>query len=361
MGAVQVVENVLERLAAFEPVPFPVISLYLNTQADGHGKDRWQPFARKELHARAKTYAQHSSERASFDADIDRIETYLNTELQPSANGAAIFACHAAGLFEAVQLEAPVQADELHVSDQPHLYTLAKLNNQYRRYAALVTDTNTARIFVFGLCQIERKGSVVNEKPALTRSNAGGWSQARYQRRVENQHLLHAKEIVDTLDRIVTEEKIDYIVLAGDEVIMPVLKEQIPKHLTDKVVDVLRLDIRTPERDVLEASLESMRQRDAQDDAEKVKRALDQYRAGGLGVVGPKETLAALEIGQVEELLITANPDDLRENGGRLDSEALSQELVNKAERTSALVTFIENPDLLREVGGVAALLRFRT
>src|SRR2546422_994878 len=39
----------LDRLADFEACPFPVISLYLNLQADEHGKDRFEPFLRKEL------------------------------------------------------------------------------------------------------------------------------------------------------------------------------------------------------------------------------------------------------------------------------------------------------------------------
>ena len=39
----------LDCLADFEACPFPVISLYLNLQADEHGKDRFEPFLRKEL------------------------------------------------------------------------------------------------------------------------------------------------------------------------------------------------------------------------------------------------------------------------------------------------------------------------
>jgi peptide subunit release factor 1 (eRF1) len=38
----------------------------------------------------------------------------------------------------------------------------------------------------------------------------------------------------------------------------------------------------------------------------------------------------------------------------------LSDELVTRAEQTAAVVRMIENPDLLRKHGGVAATLRFR-
>ena len=39
----------LDRLAAFEAGPFPVVSLYLNTQPDQNGRDHFEPFLRKEL------------------------------------------------------------------------------------------------------------------------------------------------------------------------------------------------------------------------------------------------------------------------------------------------------------------------
>ena len=48
--------QLLDRLAAFTPTEMPVLSLYLNAQADQHGHDSFASFVRKELPARAKTY-----------------------------------------------------------------------------------------------------------------------------------------------------------------------------------------------------------------------------------------------------------------------------------------------------------------
>ncbi|MBC7927551.1 MAG: hypothetical protein H7039_18045 [Bryobacteraceae bacterium] len=111
------VQEPLERLLAYEPGTLPVISLYLNTQADKHGRDP--------------------------------------------------------------------------------------------RYAALLTDANSARIFVFGLGQTLETEQVKGKK--VHRVKVGGWSQARYQRRAQNAHQSHAKDAVEVLDRIVREEDISYI------------------------------------------------------------------------------------------------------------------------------------------------------
>ena len=98
----------LDRLARMEPVPYPVVSLYLNTQPNEHGRDQFQTFVRQEFRGRSTTYPAGSPDRVSLDADLARISTWLENELQPSANGVAIFACDAAGLFEAVQMAVPV-------------------------------------------------------------------------------------------------------------------------------------------------------------------------------------------------------------------------------------------------------------
>ena len=82
----------------------------------------------------------------------------------------------------------------------------------------------------------EREEKIVGEK--TRRTSKGGWSQARYQRRADNFHMHHIKEVVDTLDKIVREEDIQHVVVAGADVAMPILREQLPKQLADKIVEI---------------------------------------------------------------------------------------------------------------------------
>lgn len=375
--------DTLDRLAAFEPTDLPVISLYLNTQADGHGRDNFDSFVRKEFKARAQTFPLRSPARISFDTDTERINTYLEN-IRPSANGVVIFACAGANdYFETVELDAPVEEHRLYVYHQPHLYPLAHLDDKYPRYAALIADTNAARLYVFGVGEKLDEDSVRNTNVNKTR--LGGWSQARYQRHVENYHLHYAKEVVDTLDKAVRQDDIKYIIIAGDEVILPVLQEQFPPHLSEKVIDALRLDITTPEHEVARRTLETLRESDAKTDVEKVERLMDEYRADNLAVVGAQDTLAALANGQVDELFVSATLEEIHAGAEEVknllipdltaeqieslmnpDGESntliikVADELVTRARQTGASVTFIEDPALLADVGGVGAMLRYR-
>jgi len=371
-------EALMKRLLNFENAAAPVISLYIDARVDQQGQRNFASWVRKQLTERGRTYDTHSPARASFEEDFVRIARYLENGLRSDANGVAIFACSAArDYFEVGQFAAPFERHRLFVHDRPHLYPLARLIDQYRRYALVLADTNRARIFIFAAGRAVQTEGVANVKTKHVK--VGGWSQARYQRHEEQYHLRHAKEVIDTLARIVREEGIENIILAGDErVVIPVLREAMPQELAEKVIDVLSLGIDTAEHELVEQSLTAFRRHDALSDLEKVERLLNEYRADDLGVGGVVETLAAASNGQIEEMLITNVASNLEYDEAEvkkvlaaytvegvvpveIDHRIVADELIRRATQlSSARVTFIEDVGLLEPIGGVGAFLRYR-
>jgi peptide subunit release factor 1 (eRF1) len=144
------------------------------------------------------------------------------------------------------------------------------------------------------------------------------------------------------------------------------------------IIDTLRLDIATPEREVMRASFEAVRSHDSRKDAEKIEKLLDKHLGGGFGVTGARDTLIALTLGQVDEMFISASEQDVRDNltgkdaelipdlpedvegNGWARSAVIADELVARARQTNADVTFIEGAARLAAYGGVGAKLRFR-
>lgn len=371
-------EEMITRLVGVEPQQLPVVSLYLDGRVDEHGRRNFEAFVRKRLTERARRYEAHTPERKSLDSDLIRITDYLKNNLNSSAHGIVIFTCSGAnGFFEAAQFAAPVDRHQLYIYDRPHLYPLTRLMDQYQRYVVVLADTNVARLFVFASGRTVEQKDLQNVKTKS--ANIGGWTHARYQRHVENYHIHHAKEIVEVLERTVREEAIERIILAGDgTAIISLLRAQMPKELSEKVIDVLTLGIDTPESELFEKSMAAYRRYDSLSDAEKVEHLLNEHAASGLAVVGAADTLAALTNGQVEELLIASSTDSLHydeaevakvfaaytgvhEPPATLDRRVVAEELVRRANRiSSARVTFIEDAVALERVGGVGALLRYR-
>ena len=186
--------------------------------------------------------------------------------------------------------------------------------------------------------------------------------------------------MVETLQRIVRDDAIDRVIVAGDAGLVARLRDQLPPSLDAKIVDVLRFDRHAGEAEIVEDALAALRKRDAADDAQRVTEVLDAWRGAGLGVAGPDATLRALELGQVDELLIAGTPETLQPvqrapgetssppsiaEGSTPGSDdvarlRLADTLVAGATQTGASVRIIEDPELLRDHGGVAAALRFR-
>lgn len=371
-------EPLLERVLNFEPTPAPVISLYLDARVNEQGQRTFMPFVRKQLNERIKSYDVNSEERQSIDEDFVRITRYLESEMPDSVQGLAIFACSAANdWFEVGDFEAPFERNRLFVSDRPHVYPLARLMDQYRRYAVVLADTNRAHIFVFAAGQTVERQDVQNVKTKHVK--VGGWSQARYQRHEQNYHLQHAKEVVEVLEKIVRDEDIEHVILAGDEeTVIPLLRDQMPKMVEEKILDAVSLSIDTREHELLEESFKIFRRHDSLTDMEKVDRLLNEYRADDLGVAGVPETLAALSNGQVEEMLIAAKPDSIQYDEeevkkvlklyrgeeplpDELNQQSVADELVKRANTlSSAKVTFIEDSTRLELLGGVGGFLRYR-
>jgi|KBSMisStaDraftv2_1062788.scaffolds.fasta_scaffold53002_3 peptide chain release factor subunit 1 len=379
MAVTQSLDESLKRLAGLEPSPFPVISLYLDLRANQHGRDGYAAFVRKVLPERLKDMPQQSAERESFEHDIARIQSYLDSDVNRAANGLALYACDGSDLFEVMQFDAPLEQHWLFVGSVPHLYPLARLMNLYPRYAAVLLDTNRARIFVFGLASVEHSQQVISQK--TRRHSQGGWSQARYQRHIENFHLQHVKEVIDALDASVRDEQIEHIVAAGSDDALALLREHLPAHLAAKLEATTKLDLSASDAEVLQATMESFRDHQGDSEAERVEALLSAWRSGGLGVAGPEATLTALEMGQVDELVITSSLDTLKpvqrlpdgaapgpvqaatsapQGTGDETRHKLSSELVLRAEQTGARIRFIQDPALLADIGGVGALLRFR-
>lgn len=356
------IEDLLDRMASFEDSELPVVSLYLSLEADEHGRPRFERFLRKELKKRVQLLEDRSPARASLEEDAARIWSYLEGERDPSAGSAIVFACHGNGLFETLQTGAVIQGHHLSVGRRPELFHLARLSARHPRCAALVADTNAARILVFARGEAVDRDVVDNEKSS--RTSGGGWSQMRYQRHTDHVRAQHIRETVEQLERIVTEDDVESIVLAGDDQVLARIRDELPARLADRVADEVRLDFQTPDHEVLERTLEAVRAHADMEDEDAVAALIGAYESGGLAAMGASDVVEALERGQVEEVLLTSDLTELSDDGEDENDGAarkwLAADIVAQARRTGAEVRLVEDDTLLRHAGGVGATLRYR-
>lgn len=371
-------EQLIEKLTNFEPTKHPFLSIYLNAEPNEHGRDDFDVFLKKQLSMHQDNYEEHTPERESFDKDVKKITKYMG-EIEASANGVAIFACSDADFFETKEFNVPFENDEFYVFNRPHIFPLARLREQNPKYAVVIADTNEARIYTFKRKRAMEQEEIENFK--TNRTDQGGWSQKRFQRHIDNFHKQHAKEVIEELDKIVRNEEIKQVVLVGDEtVIIPLLNDELTSFLEDKIAGTLALNVDTPVHELVEETEKVISRSDTLEDKAKIDQLKEQNYDEGLGITGVKKTFAALANGQVNELYINADfnsieydEDEVAEvmkayapgidedlpnaDKGRL----LIDELLKLAFHSAETVRFIEDENLLKEHGGIGALLRYRT
>jgi peptide subunit release factor 1 (eRF1) len=105
------------------------------------------------------------------------------------------------------------------------------------------------------------------------------------------------------------------------------------------------------------AAAEAIAAHEATAERERVERLAGEWRAGRLAAAGRRDVSRALGNGQVEELVISGAFAESAENGS---GTSPADDLVQRALATGARVRVVEDPDLLAEMGGVAAVLRYK-
>jgi len=345
--------DLMRRLAEAESTEAPILSVYLDVRPHAHGE---RPGERSELttirdrlNAIEATLEPHTPHRVSFDADRDRIERLLDGDLR-GAQGIAAFACDRNGLWETV--DSHVEFDsQVSAGPTADLFQLARLLDETLAAVVAIVDTNTCRLFVTRRGGLVERTGVDEPVDEHRRPDVGGWSQARFQRHVDMQDKRFAKEAADAIERLVQRERATHVILAGHERAIGTLEPELSEVVRPLVEHVARIQMRSSAADVREEVVPMLAALEEAEGTGVADRAVAGARAGDLGVTGIDATMAALEAGQVDELVL----DEM----AQVD-EDLRGELIRQAALTDARVEIVRDHDELRAFAGVGATLRYR-
>ncbi len=345
--------DALRRLAGWPATELPVISAYLDLRPQATVGDPQVRSGlivlRDRLRALERDHEPHTPSHASLERDAARLDDYLDDAL-PAAQCVCLFACSGAGdRFEAVHTARDID-DEVSAGDRPRLLPLARLADEEPAIVALA-DTNTLRLFGLRSGALDEIGLLDDEPDDYSRADVGGWSQARFARHVEEHREAFAQLAAEAIEEVAGQEAAQIVVLAGDEVALPLLVEALPKPLAESAHTGLRIDMRAPVDEVAGAALPFLDELRAQAAADAADRLVGAVRGRGMAVGGIEETRAALERGQVAELLL--------DPAAELEGDA-GEGLVRLAAATDARVRFAADHGGLRQLGGAGGLLRFR-
>lgn len=350
----QHVRNLLRQLANFDPGDDLVLSVYLDMIPHG-GSPAIRPsqiMLTDRFRQIEKTLLPRGAALDNFRLDANRVQHYLDEHAGPWLQGVAIFACNSHQLFEVIETGVPFE-NQVVLELVPELFQLARLVDEQETAVVALVDTNTTRLFVTRSGFLEEVAGPDDDSFGYRQRNTGGLNHKQYQRRVQNQREAFAREAATALEELVAHERATRVILAGDAVAIPLLHQALSPQLEPLIQEeILRLDIRTPGHAVLREIAPILAQVEEEESHARADLLVDAVRAQGLGVIGRQETRDALEHGQGEVLVLAEEaPLDEQERN----------DLVRLATISGAEMDLVKGHEILQQMGGVGALLRYRS
>jgi peptide chain release factor subunit 1 len=324
--------------------------------------------------AEEKKGTMSRDQREALKADLERIRAWFDDGFdRQGARGVAVFAASLDNFWSTLLLPDAIP-DAVRVDTE---LSLAPLASHVGRDGALVAAVGRERGQVFRL----RNGALAEiadqSEEVPGQHDQGGWSQARFERHIDEIVERHFRDVAGTLDRCTRRLRGVPIVLIGAEDIRPDFESVLSKETMDCVAGWATAEAHADGPALLEAARPVIDEWWRSREAQLLERWREEAGRNGRAASGWEETLEAASDGRVELLLVQNGVDQqayqcpqcgraqLASGSCPLDGTTLESRddgfdlAVHKTLTHGGTVHVVRDRDDLGPVGGMAALLRF--
>ncbi len=366
--------NDLNSLLNLMPGDHPYLTVCLQAMVAHDGRRHYHTFLKSAVGRQEKELAHDRLRLPEFLATMERVNAYLEEQLEEETQGIALYAWEPADFFQAFQLPVPLE-NFFRLAPKPCLLPLARAITGQSRYCVAAVSLDQARFWSIYLRQVTDARSLADES-FLKRVQVGGWSQMRFQRHHEYHVERFLKDVARELQSFWNAERAQHLILLGHEPALSDFQRELPLALKHRLALV---DHGSPEENqatILHRLEPLFRERDEAILQEIQQRLAGHYQA----VAGLQEVLPALQQGRLGKLALSA---DLQLEGGQcstcssltdspegtcplcggpIQAVDLLEEIVQEALRQNVHLHFVKQYPHRRELhrhGGLAGVLRF--
>jgi len=242
--------------------------------------------------------------KLGLKADFDRLTQFFETDFdRDGAHGLAVFAAGLDNIWSVLALPWKV-ADAARVADDFLLSPLVPLIGRGNGALVAVVSREQGRVLALRGGKFVQVADRTDETQG--RHDQGGWSQARFQRHIENLDQEHYKAVGEELERLFRSlGRPRIIVVAGDEARAD-FANVLPTELQEAVIGWTNADAHASDSELGEVVQPFVEEWRTGREAEAVERWREEVGKRALGSSGWVETLEAASDGRVELLLYQA-------------------------------------------------------
>jgi peptide chain release factor subunit 1 len=300
----------LRELAAFRAENGVAISLYVDldpsvapTAGDVATRVRSLLDAAAKSHGATRPDLAHEV-RNGLRADFERLERFFEREFdRDGARGLAVFTAGLDNVWSVLGLPYRVD-DSARVADDFLLAPLVPLLGRGDGGLVAVVSREQGRVLALRGGRLETQADVTDEVPG--RHDQGGWSQARFQRHIENVAQEHFRAVAEELEarfRALGRPRI--VVVCGEET-RPEFADELSSEVADAVIGWTSAPAHATDAELLGTVTPWLEEARAAKEADVVARWSEETGKGSRGTAGWADTLEAASDGRVDLLLFQA-------------------------------------------------------
>jgi peptide subunit release factor 1 (eRF1) len=385
----------IHELAQFEDPAGCALSFYFQPTAPRNKAHKEQTILTKDLAREALRQLESRSANGknknkekyeSARADLDRIVRLSHDLSSSGARAKAVFACSAQGFWGEYDLPAQLSGTQLSVNRHFHLKPLAQLLGAFPRLGIVLVDRHRARLFDLRLGELSERMDFFHPLTRRGRGDGfGGYDAGHAERRVADDALHHFKFIAEFIKESLGKEKdkrmFDEWIVGCQETHWAQFEPQLHSYARQKLLGRFTAEVAHVSNEEIRSQGEKIFA-DAQlrRCQEVVRETLNQAHHHARGVTGLRRVLHALELGEVQTLLIGDNyhSQAVECSGcGHLDAHVVhfcpvcgreTREVVDISEailpwviRHDIELFYVKDDAEFDKVGNIAALLRYRS
>ena len=314
-------------------------------------------------------------QRQGLKSDLERIRRYVEDEFdRDGARGLAVFAAALDNFWAALPLTDPVD-DAIKIGPRFHLAPLVPLVG--RGDGALVVMIGRERGDVYRLRdgRLQELADHTEEQPR--RHDQGGWSQARFQRHIDNLAAEHVRRVTEELNRQVRRLHGPGVVVFCVEELRSEVGELLSQEARAALAGWAQAEAHASPAELLELAQPVLEEWRARRETEMLERWREEAGRNGRAAAGWAPTLEAASDGRVELLLVqegvgreawqcpacgraAASDGTCPLDGTRMERREDGVDVaVHQTLAHGGTVWAVRHHDDLEPVQGIGALLRF--
>ena len=271
--------------------PQAVLSVYLNADPSKGSSEAYR--------LRLRTLLKD----VPLPQDVQAVELFINREYDGTGRGVALFSCAEKSFFKVFPLAIPVH-DAVFVGDRPNVRPLADLLDDYGGYGVVLIDQQGARLFHFHLGELQEQTGVIgtaikHAKDGEDSAFRGGQTRA-HEEMIERNMKEAAAFAGDFFER----KHIRRILIGGTDHNVALFRNLLSKSWQSLIVGTFPISMTANHTEVLSRAFDVGRKAEQKRELHLVESLITSAAKGNEAVVGLKDTLEAVNNGQVKTLVL---------------------------------------------------------